>query len=37
LSISQAELEKALFAGEFNVIAWSAIVALALNYLKSRE
>jgi ADP-ribose pyrophosphatase len=33
LCLSRDELEKALFAGEFKVVAWSAVVALALNYL----
>lgn len=33
LLLSQDEIEKALFAGAFKVVAWSAIVSLALNYL----
>lgn len=37
LFLSQAELESALSAGEFKVLSWSACVALALLYLKSRH
>ncbi|HNB50709.1 MAG TPA: NUDIX hydrolase, partial [Anaerolineales bacterium] len=37
VSLSRDELEKALFAGEFKVIAWSAVVSLALNYLTARS
>lgn len=33
LLLSQGELEKALNDGEFKILAWSAVVALALNYL----
>jgi len=33
LSLTRAELEAALQAGEFKVLAWSAVVAMALNYL----
>jgi hypothetical protein len=36
LSLSRLEIEKALQAGEFKVLAWSAVVALALNYLSLR-
>lgn len=35
--LSRAELEAALRAGEFKVLAWSAVVALSLNYLSSLE
>jgi ADP-ribose pyrophosphatase len=35
--LSRAELENALRAGEFKVLAWSAVVALSLNYLSSME
>jgi ADP-ribose pyrophosphatase len=34
LSLSRLEIENALQAGEFKVLAWVAAVALALNYLK---
>ena len=34
LFLTRAELEAALQAGEFKVLAWSAVVAMALNYLK---
>jgi ADP-ribose pyrophosphatase len=33
LLLSRSELEEALNAGEFKILAWSAVVALALNYL----
>ncbi|MCB9134718.1 MAG: NUDIX hydrolase [Anaerolineales bacterium] len=33
LHLSRDEMEKALFAGAFKVVAWSAIVSMALNYL----
>jgi ADP-ribose pyrophosphatase len=35
--LSKTELETALRAGEFKVLAWSAVVALSLNYLSSLE
>jgi hypothetical protein len=35
--LSRTELETALRAGEFKVLAWSAVVALSLNYLSSLE
>lgn len=35
ITLSRAELETALFAGEFNFLAWSAVVSLSLNYLNS--
>ncbi len=34
LSLSRLEIEKALQAGEFKVVAWVAAVALGLNYIK---
>ncbi len=33
LFLSRSEIEKALQAGEFKVLAWSAVVAMSLNYL----
>ncbi len=35
--LDQAQLQIALRAGEFKVLAWSAVVALSLNYLSSLE
>lgn len=35
LTLGRDELENALKAGEFKVITWSAVVALALSYLKA--
>jgi ADP-ribose pyrophosphatase len=35
--LSRTELVTALRAGEFKVLAWSAVVALSLNYLSSVE
>lgn len=35
--LSRTELETALRAGEFKVLAWSAVVALSLYYLSSLE
>jgi ADP-ribose pyrophosphatase len=35
LSLSRLEIENALQAGEFKVLAWVAAVALALNYLRT--
>jgi ADP-ribose pyrophosphatase len=35
--LSRTELEIALRAGEFKVLAWSAVVALSLNYFSSLE
>jgi ADP-ribose pyrophosphatase len=35
LFLSRDEIEKALEAGEFKVLAWSAVVAMSLNYLNS--
>lgn len=34
LFLSQDEIETALYAGEFKVLAWSAVVAMSLNYIK---
>jgi ADP-ribose pyrophosphatase len=36
LSLSEAELQAALEQGEFHIIAWSAVVALALLAIRSR-
>lgn len=36
VSLTRSELEQALEAGEFKVLAWSAVVAMSLNYLKRR-
>jgi 8-oxo-dGTP pyrophosphatase MutT (NUDIX family) len=33
LFLSQHEVENALKAGEFKILAWSAVVAISLNYL----
>jgi ADP-ribose pyrophosphatase len=35
LLLSKVEIETALQAGEFKVLAWSAVVAMALNYINS--
>jgi ADP-ribose pyrophosphatase len=35
LMLSRSEIENALNAGEFKVLAWSAVVALSLNYLNA--
>ena len=37
LSLSRNELEYAFKAGDFKVITWSAVVAMALNYLNTSE
>lgn len=37
LLLSRAELENALKAGEFKILAWSAVVAMSLNYLNAFE
>ena len=34
LFLTRSELENALQAGEFKILAWSAVVAISLNYLK---
>ena len=36
LHLSRSEVETALAAGEFKVLAWAAAVALALRYLEER-
>ena len=37
LLLSRSELENALNAGEFKILAWSAVVAMSLNYLNNFE
>jgi ADP-ribose pyrophosphatase len=37
LLLTRAELEQALQAGEFKILAWSAVVAMSLNYLNTFE
>jgi len=37
LFLSQREMEDALNAGEFKILAWSAVVALSLNYLNAAK
>jgi ADP-ribose pyrophosphatase len=37
LLLSRAEMEAALHAGEFKILAWSAVVAMGLNYLHAVE
>jgi ADP-ribose pyrophosphatase len=37
LLLSRIEIENALKAGEFKVLAWSAVVAMSLNYLYASE
>ena len=34
--LTRSELEDALNAGEFKIVAWSAVVAMSLNYLRTR-
>ena len=34
LFLSRDEIENALSAGEFKILAWSAVVAMSLNYIK---
>jgi len=34
LSLTRSEIENALQIGEFKILAWSAVVAMSLNYLK---
>lgn len=36
LSLTRQEIEQALSAGEFKVLAWSTVVAMSLNYLSHR-
>jgi ADP-ribose pyrophosphatase len=35
LFLTRSEIENALKAGEFKILAWSAVVAMSLNYLKN--
>jgi 8-oxo-dGTP pyrophosphatase MutT (NUDIX family) len=35
LLLNRSEIENALQAGEFKILAWSAVVAMALNYLNN--
>jgi len=37
LLLSRSDLENALKAGEFKILAWSAVVAMSLNYLDASE
>jgi 8-oxo-dGTP pyrophosphatase MutT (NUDIX family) len=37
LLLSRNEIENALNAGEFKILAWSAVVAMSLNYLNASE
>ena len=37
LFLSRNEIENALKEGQFKVLAWSAVVALSLNYLNTSE
>ncbi len=37
LFLNQSELEKALEAGEFKVLAWTTVVALSLRYFENRK
>lgn len=37
LLLSRSEIENALRAGEFKILAWSAVVAMSLNYLNASE
>jgi ADP-ribose pyrophosphatase len=37
LFLSRDEIEKALNAGEFKILAWSAVVAMSLHYLNASE
>ena len=37
LSLSKSELENALKTGQFKVLSWSAVAAMALNHLNARE
>lgn len=37
LFLTRTELEDALNAGEFKILAWSAVVAMSLNYLANAE
>lgn len=33
--LSRDEIESALHAGEFKILAWAAVVSMALSYLRS--
>jgi ADP-ribose pyrophosphatase len=35
--LSRSEIENALKAGEFKILAWSTVVAMSLNYLKTND
>jgi len=35
LFLSKAEIETALYQGEFKILAWSAVVAMSLNYINA--
>ena len=37
LLLSRAEIERALWEGAFKVVAWSAVVAMALNYINAAK
>jgi len=37
LFLNRSEMEAALKAGEFKILAWSAVVAMSLNYLNASE
>ena len=37
LFLSRNEMENALKTGEFKILAWSAVVAMSLNYLNALE
>jgi len=37
LQLTRAEIEEALSAGEFKVLAWATVVALALRYLRGKN
>ena len=37
LFLTRSEIENALKAGEFKILAWSAVVAMSLNYLNDSD
>ncbi len=37
LLLTRNEIKNALQAGEFKILAWSAVVAMSLNYLDASE
>jgi hypothetical protein len=37
LFLTRDEIETALLAGEFKIVAWSAAVSLSLNYISASE